>query len=81
MNTVEVLSPECLLDVFLLPLSHIIDLSNKHLASLTLLCLLRLVRESILASHLDIEVLSLLFLFNNLQVTRESIFDILRDVL
>ena len=36
-DAVEILSPECLLNVFLLLLSRIVDLSNEHLVSLALL--------------------------------------------
>jgi hypothetical protein len=62
---VEMLSPECLLNVFLLLLSHTSNYLTKLLVSLTLLCLFLLIDKSGLAC-LDIEGLSLLLLFNNL---------------
>jgi hypothetical protein len=38
-------------------------------------------QESVLVSELDVEGLSLLLPCNDLRVTRESVFDMLRDVL
>ena len=80
MDAVEILTPECLLDVFLSLLSRTSDHLTELLVSLALLCLFRLIEESG-SAYLDAEGLLLLVLFNDLRVTRESIFDILKDVL
>jgi hypothetical protein len=54
---------------------------TEHLVSLALLRMCRQVQEFISASYLYVEGLSLLLPFNDPCVTRESIFDMLRDVL
>jgi hypothetical protein len=79
-DAVEILLPQCR-NVFLPLLSRTIDLSNEHLVSLALLRLCRPVQESVSASYLGVEGHSLLLLFNDFRVTRESIFDMPRDVL
>ena len=60
------MSPECLLNVFFLLLSRIVNLSNEYLVSLTLFCLLYLVQEFISASYFGVEGLLLFLLFNDL---------------
>ena len=79
MDVIEILSLECLFNVFLLLLSYTINYLNKLLMSFAFLYLFSLVDVFILAFYLDVEDLLLLLLFNNLWVIRESIFDILRD--
>ena len=80
MDAVEILSPEYLLNVFLPLLSRTSNHLTELLVSLALLCVFRLVDESGLA-YLDVKGLSLLLPFNDLRVTRESIFDMFKDVL
>jgi hypothetical protein len=80
-DTVEILSPECLLDIFLPPPSRIIDLSNEHLVSLALLRPFCSVQEFVSTSYLGVEGRPLVLPLNDLRVTRESSFDILRNVL
>jgi hypothetical protein len=63
---VEILSLECLLNVFLPLLSRIVDLLNKHLVSLAPLYLLYLVQEFVSASYFGVEGISLFLLFSDL---------------
>ena len=80
-DTVEILSPVCLLNVVFPLLSRIVNLLTEHVVSLALLRPCRQVQKFILTSYLDVEGLSLLLPFNDPRVTRESIFNMLRDIL
>ena len=79
-NTVETLSPEYLLNVFLPPLSRISDHLTELPVSLALLHLFRQIEGSG-SVYLDIKGLSLLLPFDDPRVTRKSIFNMFRDVL
>ena len=49
-DTIEILSPKCFLNIVLPLLSRIINLSTEHLVFLTLLCICRPIQEFIPAS-------------------------------
>jgi hypothetical protein len=80
-DTVEILLPVYLLNIILPLLNHIVNLLTEHVVSLALFRPCCQVQEFILTSYLDIKGLSLLLPFNDPRVTRESIFNILRDIL